>query len=250
LETNTSNTGANSGVGFATAKAIASASPNFHIIMTSRSLSKVKTALSEIEASFPKCSLSALHLDVTDQSSIDQAVAHVSSEFGRLDVLINNAAVGSRGPDVRKRYQECMDTNVVGPAVVAAAFRPLLLKSKKPYSIFVSSGAGSMGRAADTTSPNYRGGPPNGGAYRASKAALNMIALQEFIEFEESGLRVFAVCPGFVRSNLRGKSEDEISGWGGAGDASVSGETILKILQGERDGDAGKLVHKDGIYPW
>jgi NAD(P)-dependent dehydrogenase (short-subunit alcohol dehydrogenase family) len=143
-----------------------------------------------------------------------------------------------------------MDVNAVGPAVVAAAFRPMLLKSENPYSIFVSSGAGSMGRSSDPTQPLYRGGLPNGGAYRASKAALNMIALQEFIEFGEMGLKVFAMSPGFVKSNLRGTSEEEISGWGGAGDPIVAGETMLKIVRGERDADVGKLVTKDGIYPW
>jgi NAD(P)-dependent dehydrogenase (short-subunit alcohol dehydrogenase family) len=76
----------------------------------------------------------------------------------------------------------------------------------------VSSGAGSMGRAADSTSPMYRGGPKNGGAYRASKAALNMIALQESIEFSETALKVFALCPGFVVSNLRGKDEEARNG--------------------------------------
>lgn len=241
--------GANSGVGFATAKVIACASETFHVIMTSRSLEKADHAKSEIEAAGTKGLLSTAQLDVTDERSIERAVALVREKFGRLDVLVNNAAIGSRDPDVKTRFQLCMDTNVIGPAVVSAAFRPLLLKSQAPYSIYVSSGAGSMGRSSDPTSATYRS-LSNGEAYRASKAALNMVALQESIEFSSTALKVFAVCPGFVRSNLRGQSEEARSGWGKAGDPQVAGKTILSVIQGERDADAGKFVQNDGVYPW
>jgi NAD(P)-dependent dehydrogenase (short-subunit alcohol dehydrogenase family) len=229
---------------------LAAASADYHIILTGRSLEKVEVALTEIQASNPAGSLSALQLDVTDQASVDQAVAYVTSTFGKLDVLINNAALGSKEPDVRKRFHESMEVNVIGPAVVAANFRPLLMKSKKPYSLFVSSGIGSMTRASDPSLPYYKGGPPNGNSYRVSKAALNMLALQEWIENEDKGLKVFAMCPEFVRSHLRGKGEMEISGGGGAGDPKVSGKIMLSIVKGERDADVGKFVWKDGVYPW
>jgi hypothetical protein len=58
------------------------------------------------------------------------------------------------------------------------------------------------------------------------------------------------VSPGFVVSNLRGTSEEERSGWGGAGDPAVSGQLILEILEGERDGDVGKFVWTEGVHPW
>ncbi len=241
--------GANSGVGFATAKVLARASKDFHVIMASRALEKAKSAMSEIEATGIKGSLSTVQLDVTDETSIKQAVAYVDQTFGRLDVLVNNAAIGSRDPDIKTRLQLSMDTNVIGPAVLSAALRSLLLKSPKPYSIYVSSGMGSMAMASDPTSNTYRS-LSNGEGYRASKAALNMIALQESIEMDSTALKVFAVCPGFVRSNLRGQSEEARSGWGKAGDPEVSGKIILSIIQGERDADAGKFVQKDGVYPW
>jgi NAD(P)-dependent dehydrogenase (short-subunit alcohol dehydrogenase family) len=244
-----SSLGANSGVGFATAKVIASASEVFHVIMASRSREKAESAMSEIKAAGTKGSLSTVQLDVTDENSIQQAAALVQNKFGRLDVLVNNAAVGSRDPAVKTRFRLCMDTNVIGPALVSAAFRPLLLKSQKPYSIYVSSGVGSLARASDPTSPTHRD-LSNGEAYRASKAALNMVALQESIEFNSAGLKVFAACPGFVRSNLRGPSEEARSGWGKAKDPAVSGEMILNIIQGHRDADAGRFVHRDGVYPW
>lgn len=90
----------------------------------------------------------------------------------------------------------------------------------------------------------------DGYAYRMSKAALNMLALQDVKLLGRQGVKVFAVCPGLVESGLRGHSEQERSAGGRAGDPKVSGETILSILEGKRDEDVGKFVHKDGVYPW
>lgn len=89
-----------------------------------------------------------MQLDVTDEKSIEAAAAHVERQFGRLDVLVNNAGVGNMDPEIKTRFQLCLATNVTGPAMVAAAFRPLLLKSQNPYSIYVSSGASTLVRNA------------------------------------------------------------------------------------------------------
>jgi len=244
-------TGANSGVGYAITEVLVSSSDDFHVIMSGRSLEKVQKAKSEIETAVAdsRSKLSAIQLDVTNEKSVEQAVKYVEDNFGRLDALLNNAAVGSRDPDIKTRMQLCMDTNVVGPAVVAAAFRPLLFKSGNPYSIFVSSGAGSFAR---TTDPEIMKGHNlvNEDSYRASKAALNMIAVIEARDFGPKGLKVFAMSPGFVISNLRGTDEASRTGWGKAGDPKVSGLITLGILQGKRDMDVGKLVAEDGVYPW
>ena len=247
-------TGANSGVGLATTKVLTSASTAYHVIIAARSLSKAQTAKAEVEAENTNSAsrLSTVQLDVTDCASIARARDFIEKEFGYLDALINNAAVGNTDPDVYTRYRATMDANVIGPAVVADMMRPLLLKSSNPYSIFVSSGAGSFGRAIERLKAKREGlpEPANGGAYCVSKAAPNMIAMREHVEFAEKGLKVFAMCPGFVVSNLRGTSEELRSGWGKAGPASVSGEMILSILDGKRDEDVGKFVWKDGVYEW
>ena len=83
-----------------------------------------------------------------------------------------------------------------------------------------------------------------------SKAAMNMLVAENHARFSPKGVKVFAFCPGFVVSNLRGESEEERSGWGYAGSATQAGETMLRILKGERDSDVGKLLHKDGVYGW
>lgn len=238
--------GANSGVGFATSKVIARAAEHFHVIMTGRSLDKVTDAMEEIKrAEGIKGSLSAVKLDVTDEASIAQAAGLVGEKYGRLDVLVNNAGVGGLRLELQPRFRACLDTNVIGPAMVAAAFRPLLLKSARPYSIYVSSGAGSLMRASQSVRQF-----PDEDAYRVSKAALNMIGVLEARDYGPQGLKVFIMSPGFVVSNLRGTGEAERSGWGKAGDPEVSGKTVLSIIQGERDADVGKLVHDTGLHPW
>jgi len=114
-----------------------------------------------------------------------------------ISVFINNAGAGNDDIDVYTRYKICMDTNVVGPAVRAI----------------------------------------NGGAYHASKAAFNMIALREHHACVDKGLKVFAMSPDFVVWNLRGTSEELRIGWGKAGPVSVAGETLLNMLDSKRNAD-------------
>ena len=217
--------------------------------MASRSHEKAKAAKSEIEADGTKGAVSTVQLDVTDERSIEAAATHVQQQFGRLDVLVNNAASGSMDPDIKTRFQLCLETNVMGPAIVAAAFRPLLLKSPNPYSIYVSSGERTLIRNA-TQKSSIHDNIRNGDAYLVSKAALNMLAVLESRDYGPQGLKVFAMSPGFVRSNLRGPNEEARSGWGKAGDPEVSGGIVLSIVQGKRDADLGLFVHKDGVHPW
>ena len=229
---------------------MASAPQAFHIILTGRSLEKTEFAKREIESAVgAKGRLMALHLDVTDLASTQKAAAAVEKDFGRLDVLINNAAIACCVEnDLQKRLWSGMATNVIGPALVSDAFRPLLLKSPRPYSIYVSSGAGSITRSTDGTSQMYSDPIPNGETYGITKAALNRLAMHEAMSYPS--IKTFAMSPGFVVSNLRCWSEEAKTGWGKAGDPMVSGETLLSIVHGERDEERYQLVHKDGVYPW
>jgi NAD(P)-dependent dehydrogenase (short-subunit alcohol dehydrogenase family) len=218
-------------VGFATSKVLAYTSDTFHQIMASRSLEKAKAARSEIVSAGTKGSLSIVQLNVTDEKSIEETVAHMNEQLGRLDVLVNNAAVGSMDPNIKTCFQLCLETNMMGPAMVAAAFRPLLFKSPNPYSTFVSSGERTLLRNASQQPPTHAS-IRTGDTHMVSKAALNMVAVLEARDFGLEGLKVFAMSPGFVRSNLRGTSEEARSGWGRAGNSDVSGEIVLSIVRG------------------
>lgn len=223
--------------------------------MAGRSLSKLDAALNDLKSSFSeelKGTLSTIQLDVTDDASITKAVEHITQTYGRLDALVNNAAIGGLNiPDIRTEYSLLLETNVTGPAVVAAAFRPLLLKSANPYSVYVSSGARTLPRnAMQKTAEHAQIGNRSYGGYQVSKAALNMLAVLEARDFWDQGLKVFAMSPGFVISNLRGEGEEAKTGWGKAGNPEESGKLLLSIIMGERDKDVGCLVHKDGVFAW
>ncbi|KAK5047650.1 hypothetical protein LTR84_006315 [Exophiala bonariae] len=238
-------TGANSGIGFAISKALTAVKDEFTVIMTGRTLAKVESARKEIEVG----DLAVAQLDTTDELSIANCVSFVQEEFGRLDVLINNAGVAPEGPDLGNIYRTTLTTNVIGPALVSAAFRPLLLKSSNPYSVYISSMTGSLGLISDPKSYMRITGAGSP-AYRASKAALNMVILHEQLEVASTNLKIFALCPGFVVSNLRGTSKEAREAGGRAGDPAESASAVLSILHGERDADAQKMIHKDGTHPW
>ncbi|KAL9618894.1 MAG: hypothetical protein Q9160_006419 [Pyrenula sp. 1 TL-2023] len=238
---------ANSGVGYAAAKVIASASAEYHVILTSRSLEKGNAAISEIQSAGVKGSLSLIQLDVTSEQSISAAASHVSEKFGRLDVLVNNAGVSSKNPSLKKKFEETYAANVIGPVLMTAAFEPLLLKSKRPYLMHISSGLGSLELAATPTSHQSKVSLP---AYNSSKSALNMIMIDDHRRLGKHGVKVSSVCPGLVRSNLRGTEEEQISAGGIAVDATVSGELILSVIEGKRDAEVGQFIKQDGTWPW
>ena len=131
--------------------------------------------------------------------------------------------------------------------LVSEAFIPLLLKSQRPCMVQISSALGSVGLASDPESVHSTEAWYE---YRMSKAALNMMTIQMHKRLKDQNVRVFAFCPGLVRSKLRGDTEEAMSARGNAGDPMVSGKAILDIVAGRRDGDSGKFIHKDGIYPW
>ena len=108
---------------------------------------------------------------------------------------------------IKTRMKLCLETNVMRPALVANAFRSLLLKSHNPYSIYVSSGPSTLVRTAFER-PVRHEGVKNSEAYQVSKAALNMLAVVKAGNWSYEGLKAFVMSPGFVRSNLRGPSEE------------------------------------------
>lgn len=93
---------------------------------------------------------------------------------------------------------------------------------------------------------------PGGESYSVSKAALNMLAVQEYKTWGEKGLKVFTTTPGFVVSNLRGKDEGARTGWGKAQPAEASGRFHLEVVRGDWDGEGvGRFISIDGgVKDW
>ena len=237
-------TGANIGIGYATAKLLTQLSSSYHVILCSRDLSKGKAALAEIRA-LPdiKGTLSLLQLEVTSDESVTAAVATVEKDFGRVDVLINNAGTGAwESTAVLEKCKVSFETNALGAVRVTEAFKPLVLASKIGRIIFVSSGQGSISKLLDPANPWKQ---MRGVSYRMSKAAMNMAAAEYMLELQGKA-KVFVMCPGFVHTNLRRDAEPRP----GALPAETSAETLRSIIEGERDEDMQKLIAKEGIYAW
>lgn len=215
--------------------------------MACRDLSKGQAACSRLESDNIQGTLSVIQLDVEDDTSISKAFNIVSDRFGRLDVLISNAGTTSPGSAGRDKIEKIFSTNVLGAMLASETFIPLLVRSRHPRLIQISSALGSLQLASDLQNVKSTEWWDE---YRMSKAALNMMTIQMHKRLKDRNIRVFAFCPGLVRSMLRGDSEEAVSAQGNAGDPMVSAKAIMEIVVGRRDAYAGKFLHKDGCHPW
>ncbi|KAK2009609.1 short chain dehydrogenase [Colletotrichum eremochloae] len=242
-------TGANQGIGYDTSVALASASPNNHVIIGSRSQERGAKAVEDIRARNPAGTVSLLQLDVTSDDSIKAAVDSLTAEFGVLDVLVNNAGIVITQPkDRRSELLDTFNTNAAGALILAEALVPLLKKSKDPRIINVSSGLGSISQRTDPGSKYYEVGAVS---YRISKAALNMATAHMAYDFKSWGAKVWAYCPGYVVTNLTGESDRQRRIESGADSAETSAQGILEIVEGKRDGEVGKFITRyGGQYSW
>ncbi|MDL2409758.1 SDR family NAD(P)-dependent oxidoreductase [Rhizobium calliandrae] len=202
-------TGANQGIGLQIAKDLVA--HGFTVLVGSRNLERGGAAANEVGPN-----AHALQLDVTDRASVAAAAERVRKEFGRLDVLIQNAAISNTtkrpGQSVEEyaattrpsnvsldEMRAVWDTNVFGVLAVYQAMLPLLRTTPDARIVNVSSGAGSLARNADPAFPHRSIFGP---VYPASKTALNALTLAMAIELEPEGIKVHAVSPGFTKTNL------------------------------------------------
>jgi NAD(P)-dependent dehydrogenase (short-subunit alcohol dehydrogenase family) len=208
-------TGANQGVGLQVAKELVAS--GLTVLAGSRNAERGEAAVREIGPG-----AIALQLDVTDRVSIAEAAERIRKEFGRLDLLINNAAISNtrKGrlslPEYAKisrpsnasldEVRAVWETNVFGVLAVYQAMLPLLRESLDARIVNVSSGVGSLAENANPAHPYHAMFGP---VYPASKAALNAMTLAMMIELESTGIKVNLVSPAFTRTNLNGYAGTE-----------------------------------------
>ncbi|CAK42086.1 hypothetical protein CBS63078_9745 [Aspergillus niger] len=239
-------TGANQGIGFETAKNLI-LSDNYHVILGSRDPAKGEEAAKTLEA-VPgiKGSVSSIQIDVTDDQSVDNAAAQIKAQYGRLDILVNNAAMSSmKHPPSREAMRQILDVNVVGALSTTEAFLDLLRNSSEKRLVFVSSSTGSISRAADPSSPFHIASATE---YRASKAALNMMMVLYMCRLKDEGFKVFGADPGLCATNLTGDPESLRRR--NAAEPSDGGERVATVVKGERDADVGKVLGVYGVSPF
>ncbi|KAI0439719.1 putative short chain dehydrogenase/reductase [Xylaria telfairii] len=247
-------TGANSGIGLETVKALATTSSDFHVLLGCRSVEKGRYALDEMRTALGdemKSAVSVIQIDVCNQSLIVAAKEQIERQFGKLDVLINNAGiVVYQQVDTMTSLRQSFETNVFGPMIVTETLEGLLRKSAKPYVIYVSSEQGSVTQRLD---PEYEFRHIRGDHYRMSKAALNMLAGCHRYNFTDWGCKVLAFNPGWCVSNLTGEKGREMRIKGGARDPKDPAIALVGVVLGKRDADIemnGMVDLDGGVLPW
>ncbi|CAI5948059.1 unnamed protein product [Closterium sp. NIES-64] len=144
--------------------------------------------------------VNTLALDVTSEPSIQAAVKQITSQTGRVDVLVNNAGCGLPGPLAElpmARIKEVYDTNLFGALALSQAVFPYMHKQRSGRIINVSSVAGYT----------YR---PFVGTYGSSKAAFNAVTNCMRVEMKPLGIGVVLVTPGYIRTNIFSKNVSHI----------------------------------------
>lgn len=197
-------TGANSGLGKETAKALAGAGG--HVILTVRNLEKGEVTMAEIRESFPDASLMTRRLDLADLASVRAFAAALTNDLPHLDVLVNNAgvmAVPTRMLTV-DGYELQFATNFLGPFALTNLLLPLLLAAPAPRVATMSSGLAARGRIDFDDLQAEKSYRPTG-AYAQSKLADLYLARHLAAVATERGwpLLSLAAHPGYTKTNLQ-----------------------------------------------
>jgi NAD(P)-dependent dehydrogenase (short-subunit alcohol dehydrogenase family) len=242
-------TGANQGVGFQVAKQLVA--NGRAVLLGSRNFERGEAAAKEIGPG-----AAALQLDVTDGASIAAAAERVRTEFGRLDLLVQNAAIsntrmGSLSLQEYARISRASnapldevravwETNVFGVLAVYQAMLPLLRESPDARIVNVSSAVGSLTVNAD---PAYHYHAMFGPVYPASKTALNAITLAMMVELESTGIKVNLVSPGFTKTNL--------NGYEGTASVEDGAREVVRVALLGPDGPSGTFTRwENATIPW
>ena len=235
-------TGANTGIGFHLARQLAQA--GVRVLLGSRNLRRGIEAADELAAE--GLDVQQLTIDVTDDQTIAEAVRRVGEIHGRLDLLINNAAIaGDLRPASgvsRDSLLRTYDTNVAGVAAVTNGFLPLLRASSRPRVLNVSS---ELGFTRLVNDPDWPFSGVAAAAYQASKSALDMLTVLYAKELAGENISVVSVSPGYRATGLSNGEPMEGAGDPAEGAAGIVGVALSEALQtGQFFSDQGELV------PW
>ena len=223
--------GANRGIGLQVVRELADR--GFVAVSGSRDGERGRAAVSPLVAA--GLAVEVVTLDVTSDDSVAGAIAAIGERWGRLDVLVNNAAVhydtGQHASTADMTVVgEALETNVVGAWRLARAAVPLIRASGGGRIVNVSSESGSLASMGASTP-----------AYAVSKAALNALTRVLAAELRRDRILVNSVCPGWVATDMGGSGGRPIA----EGAASV-----LWAVDLPDDGPTGGFFRDGQPVPW
>jgi NAD(P)-dependent dehydrogenase (short-subunit alcohol dehydrogenase family) len=231
-------TGANKGIGYEIAAGLARL--GFRVGVGARDAGRREEAVAKLAADGHD--VFGVSLDVTDDASVAAAAAQLEEE-GRLDVLVNNAAITGGMPQEPTKVGaaqvlEVVDTNVIGVIRVTNAMLPLLRRAASPRIVNVSSTVGSL--TLQTAQADAVG--PISAVYSPTKSYLNAVTIQYAKELAGTGILVNAGCPGYVATDLNNFQGFRTPEQGAA--------IFLELATLPDGGPNGTFRDETGIQPW
>src|SRR5215469_10402975 len=195
-------TGANKGIGFEITRQLGRA--GMTVLLGTRNSKQGEASAQMLRAE--GIDVDTIPLDLLQEETISAAAEWIASQYGRLDVLVNNAGIvdGDDGPPSSAdldAVRRVFDVNFFGTLAVTKAMLPLIRKAKAGRIVSVSSGLGSLTLNSD---PTWAIASYKMLGYCGSKSAVNMMTVQLAYELRDSGIKVNAVNPGFTATDMTG----------------------------------------------
>lgn len=225
-------TGANKGIGFEICKELAK--NNIEVILTARNDEKGKQAEQELKDQ--GLNVKYHKMDITDENTIKELADFINKEYGKLDILINNAGIfkdyeGGVLQGNIENIKETMDTNFYGSLLVSRHLVPLMQKQNYGKVINVSSG---MGQLSDMGAGSI--------GYRVSKTSLNALTKILANEVKENNILVNSMCPGWVKTDMGGSNAHRT--------VEEGADTAVWLAISEENTQTGSFFRDRKEIPW
>ncbi|MFC0622967.1 SDR family NAD(P)-dependent oxidoreductase [Kribbella deserti] len=185
-----------------------------------------------------------VRLDVLDQVSIEAAAKEIETSHGRLDVLVNNAAIippGDNGvPEIDTAVlRQAFETNVIGLVAVTQAMLPLLRQAEQARIVNLSSELATMTSVGDPDSPMSQ---MRMLGYNSSKAAVNMVTVMLANDLRDTGIAVNAADPG--------NCQTEMGGWDAPRTPAQGAAVAVHLATLPAKAPTGRLYAESGQLAW
>ena len=235
-------TGANKGLGYEMAKQLGQAGVT--VVLAARDKAKGEKAAETLKAE--GLDVRFLKLDVTNKKDYAEAAAYLEKNFGKLDILINNAGISADGltgtnvsATTEQSLEDTFETNFFAPIALTQALLPLLKKSEAGRIVNMSSILGSQTLHADPNSPIYNF---KSLSYDASKAALNSFTIHLAHELKDTKIKVNSAHPGWVKTDMGTDAAPM--------EIPEGGKTGVALALLDESGPSGGFFHMGQTLPW